>query len=141
MCEPPTLVRKRRQILIMSKRYAHLAPALLRLALGVIFIAHGLPKFQHTAGVAEFFGSLGIPAPAVMVIVVGTVEVVGGALLLIGVATRIAALLLAAVMLGAIVTVKFSMGFVDGYELDLLLLAGVLSVALSGPGSFITKDA
>lgn len=117
----------------MTNRYAHLAPVLLRLALGVVYILHGIPKFQSPDGVAQFFGQMGIPAPFFMVLLVGAIEVVGGALLMIGYGTRVAAALLALTMLGAIVTVKFSMGFVDGWEFEAVLLAAALSLVLSGP--------
>jgi uncharacterized membrane protein YphA (DoxX/SURF4 family) len=117
----------------MSNRYAHLAPLLLRLALGAVFIVHGLPKFLATSAVAQFFSQVGIPAPHAMVLLVGAVEVIGGALLLIGYGTRITAALLALNMLGAIVTVKVSMGFVDGWEFEAVLLAATLSLVLSGP--------
>jgi putative oxidoreductase len=117
----------------MMNRYAHLAPLLLRLALGAVFIVHGLPKFLSTGAVAQFFGQVGIPAPYAMVLLVGAVEVIGGALLLIGYGTRIAAALLALDMLGAIVTAKLSMGFVNGWEFEAVLLAATLSLILSGP--------
>lgn len=117
----------------MMNRYAHLGPVLLRLALGVIFILHGIPKFLSLGGTAEFFGQVGIPAPFFMVLVVAAIEVVGGALLVIGYGTRIAAALLALTMVGAIITVKFAMGFVNGWEFELVLLAAALSLVLSGP--------
>lgn len=117
----------------MTNRYAHLAPLILRLAAGLVFIAHGYPKLLAPAGFAEFFGQVGIPAPSVMVLVVGAVEVIGGALLLVGYGTRLAAALLAAVMLVAIVTVKLSMGFANGWAYDFMLLAACLSLILSGP--------
>lgn len=117
----------------MTNRYAHFAPLLLRFALGAIFIVHGVQKFMGTAGFAEFFGAVGIPAPTAMVLIVGAIEAVGGALVLLGIGTRVAAALLALVMLGAIITVKFSMGFVDGWEFDLALFAASVSLVLSGP--------
>lgn len=117
----------------MTNRFSHLAPVLLRLALGAVFIVHGIPKFLSPGGVAEFFGQVGIPAPFFMVLLVGAVEVIGGALLMIGYGTRIAAALLALNMLGAIITVKFSMGFVNGWEFEAVLLAATLSLVLSGP--------
>lgn len=117
----------------MTNRYAHIAPLLLRLALGAVFIVHGVQKFMGLAGMAQFFGSVGIPAPTAMVLIIATIETVGGALVLLGLATRIAAAALALVMLGAMITVKFSMGFVNGWEFDLVLLAGALSLVLSGP--------
>lgn len=117
----------------MLDRYAAFAPVLLRLALGPIFIAHGIPKLMNPAGAAGFFGSIGLPAPAVMAIVVGLVEVIGGLLVLIGYGTRLAAALLAVVMLVAITLVKWSQGFLNGWEFDFVLLAAALSLMLSGP--------
>jgi putative oxidoreductase len=61
-------------------------------------------------------------------------EVIGGIFLLVGVLTRITSALLVMDMIGAILIVKLSKGFVGGYELDLLLLAMALSLILTGPG-------
>lgn len=117
----------------MTQRYAHLAPLLLRLALGAVFIAHGLPKLTAPGMTAGFFGKIGIPAPYVMVLVVGLIEAGGGLLLLLGVATRIVASLLALTMLTAILTAKRTVGFVGGWEFEMVLLAAALSLVLSGP--------
>lgn len=117
----------------MNNRYAHLAPVVLRVAIGVIFLVHGIPKLTQTAGVAGFFGQVGIPAPFAMAILVGLVEALGGLSLLVGYGARIASALLAVVMLVAILTVKLGAGFVGGWEFDLALLAGLLSLVLSGP--------
>lgn len=113
-------------------RYRHLAPVPLRLVWGIIFIAHGLPKLLNSAGTAGFFGSIGVPMPAVSAIVIGLVEVVGGLCVLLGVQVRLAAALLALTMIGAIALAKFPLGFVGGWEFDLALLAGALSLMLSG---------
>lgn len=117
----------------MLDRYAALAPVLLRLALGPIFIAHGIPKLINTAGVAGFFANIGLPAPYAMTLLVGLVEVIGGTLVLIGYGTRLGAALLAVVMLVAITMVKWSQGFLNGWEFDFMLLAAALSLMLSGP--------
>lgn len=113
-------------------RYSHLAPVPLRLVWGIIFIAHGLPKLLNSAGTAGFFGSIGVPMPAVSAIVIGLVEVVGGLCVLLGVQVRLAAAMLALTMIGAIALAKFPLGFVGGWEFDLALLAGALSLMLSG---------
>lgn len=113
-------------------RYAHLAPVPLRLVWGIIFIAHGLPKLLNSAGTAGFFGSIGLPVPQASAIIVGLVEVIGGLCVLVGVQVRLAAALLALAMLGAIALVKFPLGFVGGWEFELALLAGTLSLILSG---------
>lgn len=112
-------------------RYAHLAPVVLRIALGIIFILHGYPKLVSPGGFAGFFTSIGIPLPSVMVIVVGLVETVGGLALLAGRWIRLAAGLLAVDMLGAILFAKRSMGFLNGWEFDFALLAACLSLMLS----------
>lgn len=117
----------------MLKRYEYLAPVVLRLALGAVFIAHGLPKLLSPAMVAGFFGQLGLPAPYVTAIFIGLVEAVGGLLLIVGFGTRVAAALLAATMLVAILMAKRSTGFVGGWEFEMVLLAASLSLVLSGP--------
>lgn len=114
-------------------RYAHLAPVVLRVALGIIFIVHGVPKLISPGGFVGFFTHIGIPLPSVMVIVVGLVETVGGLALLAGRWMRLAAGLLAIDMLGAIVLAKRSMGFLNGWEFDFALLAACLSLMLSSP--------
>lgn len=116
-----------------GNRYAHLAPLLLRLALGVVFVAHGLPKLINPAATAQFFGKIGIPAPGLMALFVGAVEAFGGVLLIAGFATRIAAALLAATMLVAMMTAKRGAPFVGGWEYDFVLLAAAVSLVLSGP--------
>jgi putative oxidoreductase len=76
----------------------------IRLGVGVMFFGSGLGKLGTVAGLTEFFRSLGIPVPAIMAPFVATTELVGGALVVIGLATRPAALMLCGVMSVAIVT-------------------------------------
>jgi putative oxidoreductase len=112
-------------------------PFVLRLVLGCIFIAHGWPKLVGgTAGTAAFFAKVGVPFPLVMTIVVGGIELIGGALMILGLLTRVATVGLALVLVGAIVMVKVKMGLVGGYELDLALLAGLIALCDVGPGAF-----
>jgi putative oxidoreductase len=77
------------------------AALLLRIALGTLFIAHALLKyFVFTLpGTAQFFESLGLPG--VLGYATFAAELVGGALLILGVRTRIVALALVPVLLGA----------------------------------------
>lgn len=117
------------------------SPLLLRAAIGIIFMAHGYPKlFTRTAEIAGFFAKAGIPFPLFTVLLVGVIELGGGLALLAGLWTRAAASLLALVMLGAILLVKGGAGLVGGYELDLVLLAGTVSLALSGPGAYAVSE-
>ncbi len=111
---------------------------LLRLAVGIIFVAHGWDKFGDMASTIAFFGQLGMPA--VMAYVVATIELLGGLALIIGLYTDLAALLLAIVMVVALVYVKmitFKIGLLGGYELDLALLASLLALVFIGPGKHV----
>jgi len=80
---------------------------LIRLAVGAIFLAEGIQKFLYPAeNGAGRFARIGIPAPEVMGPFVGVVEIVCGALILIGFLTRLAAIPLIIDMLVAILSTK-----------------------------------
>ena len=121
---------------LSGRTAAELAPFLLRLALGLIFLVHGLMKFLHMAESVATFTKIGIPLPGLAVPVIGGLETLGGIVLLLGFGrvTRLLALLLALEMLGALLFVKRSAGFVGGYEFELLLFAALLTLVLSGQG-------
>ena len=105
----------------------------MRATIGVIFIVHGLGKFNE--GFVGFLtGGLGLPAE--MQIPIALAEMVPGILLLIGIFTRMSASLLSIVMLGAIFYVKQAGSLTGerGFELDLILLASCLVVIVAGPG-------
>ncbi|AJY74669.1 DoxX family protein [Paenibacillus beijingensis] len=103
-----------------------------RVVLGIIFMLHGWQKAQNFAGTSQFFQKIGLPG--FMAYAVGTIELIGGILLIIGFGTRIIAALFALIMLGAIFQVKSSAGLVGGYELDLALLAISVHLMLAGGG-------
>ena len=88
----------------LSSRLSWLPPLAVRLVLGLVFLRTGWGKLHSLDSVEQFFASLGIPAPGVHAVLVGAVELVGGALLLAGLGTRLAALALAGTMAVAIVT-------------------------------------
>ncbi|MEO7021042.1 MAG: DoxX family protein [Ktedonobacteraceae bacterium] len=115
---------------------AQMAPFVLRLVLGLIFLAHGLSKFAHLAGTIATFTKIGVPLPGFAGPTIALLEVLGGLALILGLglATRILAFLLAIDMLCAILLAKRSSGFVGGYEFELLLLAALLALVFSGPG-------
>lgn len=121
-------------------RTPQLGIAILRIVVGIVFAAHGTQKLFTIGfgGVAHMFQGLGIPQPHIAAIVVTLVEFLGGIALILGLATRYAALLLAIDMAVAILKVHLHNGFFSskgGYEFPLTLLAACLALALAGPGS------
>ncbi len=117
------------------------APLVLRLALGVIFLTHGVLKFMQFSATIQFFSSIGIPLAGVVAPLIALLEIVGGLGLILGVGTRLFAALLTGELLIAILTARWSTGFVGGYEFELALIAGLISLLLSGPGRLaLLKD-
>lgn len=113
------------------------APLFIRLGLALVFMAHGYSKLTGLGGTAQFFGSIGIPAPELMAPFVAGVEFFGGLAMLLGVGTQIAGFLLACVMLTAVWTTKISTGQPLGkMELDLAMLAMSLSMVFSSAGKY-----
>lgn len=83
------------------------ATILIRMATGVVFLAEGIQKFLYADALGSGrFAKIGIPAPEVMGPFVGAVETVGGALLLLGLLTRLAAVPLIIDMLVALASTK-----------------------------------
>lgn len=124
---------------------AGFAPTVLRLIIGIIFTAHGVDKLQGgPSNFAGFLTTLNVPAPEIMAWVVTLLELCGGILLILGVLTRIVALLFVVMMIFTNLLVKIDVGLIGeqgaGAELDLALLAGVLAIALLGPGKLAVDD-
>jgi len=121
-------------------RLQGLGTAALRFVVGLVFLVHGGQKLfvYHFAGTAGFFDKAGIPLAGLFGVVVPLVEFLGGIALILGLGTRVAAILLAINMLGAIYFVHAKNGFsmqTGGYEYALTLLVANLSLALSGSGA------
>lgn len=123
------------------KKLAWVAPLILRLTIGTVMIAHGAAKLQ--AGPTEVWGSIfesmGIPVPIFLAWTVTLIEGIGGILLIVGLFTRIAALLFSGIMLNAIFLVSIDLGLRSsanspGADLNLALMAGALALAFIGPG-------
>jgi putative oxidoreductase len=113
-----------------------LALLLLRIALGIIFIYHGLPKLAHTQQWVQNFQHMGFPG--YFAYIAGILEVFGGAMLIAGLFTRIAGLLLAIEMAIAVTKVHGLLSNplnVHGYEFPLLLCVSCLALAAVGAGS------
>jgi putative oxidoreductase len=115
-----------------------LVPLLLRLALAVIFIYHGLDKVwsDGNQGGANWYKAPDAP-PGVVQLVIAWGELLGGAALGLGFLTRLAALGIIAIMIGAIVTVTWQNGFDNtkhGFEYNFAIIVMCVCLVLSGPG-------
>jgi putative oxidoreductase len=116
----------------------------LRLALGILFLAHaGLKIFVFTpAGTAQFFASLGLPG-FLAYVTIGW-ELLGAAALILGVWPRLAALAMVPVILGTIVTVHGANGFWfnnpnGGWEYPAFWALTLVAVAALGDGAFTLR--
>jgi putative oxidoreductase len=115
------------------------APFVGRFTLGVLFMSTGWGKVHSLDKVTAFFAELGIPMPAFNAYVVSFTELVGGALLLVGLASRFAALPLIVSMLVAILTAQRDQvhGLADLFGLvEWTYAALLLWVAVAGPGKW-----
>jgi putative oxidoreductase len=127
-----------------DNRTAPYAALIMRLSLGILFLAHfGLKFFVFTpAGTAKFFASLGLPGGLAYLTM--AVELIGAIALILGIYTRVVALVLIPVLLGAIATVHGPAGFFftnpnGGWEFPAFWIVGLLVLALTGDGKFALK--
>ena len=107
----------------------------LRAFVGIVFLAYGTLKFL--GGVQGFAGYLeqhDVPVPGLIAPFIMAIEFFGGLGIILGIGTRLAALLLSGVMVIAMLTVTRKVGFAGGYDLNLVCLGGLLALLLAGPG-------
>jgi putative oxidoreductase len=119
------------------EKFRDVAPLLLRIGVGLIFIYAGWGKLTGIEGTQQFFGNVGIPMAGIMAWVVAVVEFVGGIMVLVGFRIQIPAMLLAFIMVVAILATK--LGGEDvfrGMRLDLLLLLTSLALVITGSGKY-----
>lgn len=117
---------------MQSNRALLFGPLPIRIMVGISFIAHGYPKIANIAGTESFFIKIGLPVA--LATPIALLEFIGGIALILGILTRITSGLFIAEMALATLLVKLPKGFVGGFELDLLLLAGAASLLIAGPG-------
>lgn len=124
---------------MIDARTASLGALLLRVSLGLMFIAHALLKyFVFTLpGTAQFFVAIGFPGP--LAYVVFAAELIGGVLLVLGVYARWVALALVPVLVGA-TTVHWGNGWVfdskgGGWEFPVFWTIALIVQGLLGDGA------
>ena len=112
-----------------------------RVVLGGLLIAHGLDKFDTGVdAVGDQFDMWGVPLPDLSAWFVTIFEVVGGIALILGLATRIAAIVMTLILIGAIIFAKFDAGLIGGYETDLAYIAGLVAIIVLGPGALSVDE-
>jgi putative oxidoreductase len=133
----PVLALRARALEILE-RLRWLAPLLGRLAVGLLFMSTGWGKVHSLDKVTAFFVSLHIPAPGLNAVVVGYSELIGGTLLVLGLATRLAAIPLIVSMVVAILTAKLgdlhNVFDLVGFD-EFTYLVVLVMIVLIGPGA------
>ena len=126
---------------MIDTRTSPYAALLLRISLGGLFLVHAALKlFVFTpAGTAQFFASVGVPGPLAYITI--SAEALGGLALILGFQTRLVALALTPVLLGAIATVHGPAGFFfdnahGGWEYPAFWTAAMVVQALLGDGAY-----
>lgn len=108
-----------------NKNKVSISLLLIRFMLGITMALHGIQKFMNLSDTTDFFVSLGLPS--FMPIIIALIEVVGGIFMIIGLLVPLVSLGFIAILGTAIFMLKSTSGFVNGYELELLLI--VMSIA------------
>lgn len=111
---------------------------LARLLLSILFIFAGFGKLTDISGTSAWFGSVGLPLPAVVAVLVGLLELFGGLAILVGFKARIAAIALAVFTIAASLVAHTN--FADQIQLlmflkNLSITGGLLFVATFGAGA------
>ena len=123
---------------------------ILRVVIGLIIVGHGLQKLLGWWGGPGMTGWVGamnrmrIRPPVVWAWISMLSEVLGGVALVLGILTPLPSLAIAGSMLVAIALVHWPRGFwatKGGYEFNLSILAGIATIALTGPGAWSLDSA
>jgi len=129
---------------MIDSRTAPYAALLLRLTLGLLFLAHvSLKLFVFTpAGTAKFFGSVGLPGELAYVVIAA--ELLAAVALILGIWTRVVAVAAVPILLGAIFTVHGAAGFFfnnpnGGWEYPAFWTVALIVQALLGDGAYALR--
>jgi putative oxidoreductase len=120
-------------------RLAGITPVVVRVIVGGMMFAHGLDKINSDpTAFGQFLDTeLGLPAGVLLGWIVTFLELIGGAMLVLGLLSRLIALLLTIELVFAIVLVTGANGLIGtegvGFERDLAYISGFIAVMLLGP--------
>jgi putative oxidoreductase len=132
-------MRGLRRTLVSSATARLWGIGLLRLVIGTTFLFHGWQKVVELGipAVQQGFDQMGVPGATTIAPLVAYLELLGGAVLIVGLFTRWVSLALAIDMLAAMALVHWNGGFFapQGVELPLALFTGLLTLFLGGPGA------
>jgi putative oxidoreductase len=125
----------------------------LRLALGLIFVLHAWMNVLggQESFLREMLAMAGLSAPDLVVWMITALELLGGLALMLGMFTRVAALVLAVEMVVAVLLFHIRQGFLIiiaipnvplayGFEYHIALIGGLVCLALAGPGEFALQN-
>jgi putative oxidoreductase len=118
----------------MFARFKDFALLLGRIAVGVVFLAHGLEKWENGIdGTAKFFEQVGIPLPTLAAVFMIALEIVGSILFIVGFLTPLIGLAFVVDAGGALFSVHIGNGLTGqgGYELVLVLAAAGLALGFN----------
>ncbi len=136
---------------VAGDRWRRWVPVPIRVIIGVGFMIHGWAKWNRgPSAFAELLGQVGVPLPLIGAWLVTLLEIVGGLAVLMGACITAISVPLILSMLGAMFTVNIHYGFSavntigltsegpqfgpPGYEINLLYIAGLVTLILGGAG-------
>jgi len=132
-----------------KEQLQNLGLLILRIPLGVIFLAHGLQKLAGVFGGAGIEGTtrmmqgLGFAPPEVWAWILASGETIGGFFLILGILPRLSSTVISVIIVVAIGKVHAAKGFFmsqGGYEYQMMLLGAALSIILTGSGKYSLLD-
>jgi putative oxidoreductase len=133
-----------RPSLVEGVTNADLAATILRVSMGILFLAHaGLKLFVFTpSGTAGYFASLGLPGPLAYLVIAA--ELFGGIALILGVYSRWVSLALVPILLGSIYASHGAAGFFfsnegGGWEFPAFWAVTLVVQAILGDGAYVLK--
>jgi putative oxidoreductase len=134
---------------VASTKLTDLAIFVLRVTVGVIFLAHGLQKLfgafggPGINGTASMLSGMGFSPAEIWAWALAIAETVGGLFLILGVLPKLCSLMIAIIMVVAIVKIHGPKGFFmmkGGFEYQLLIISACISLMITGGGKYSVFD-